>query len=126
MSFCLFFEGYGLKCYTCDPTTSCVKCAIFRKEETCASRMNRCGKLVMEATTSNNESTTLYAKGWIHSSSYDDLSAWCACVSLALSPLVDVKKCEINCCSGDFCNGGKVPMVSAIMLSACALVAFLR
>ena len=31
-----------------------------------------------------------------------------------------------HCCSGDLYNGAKVPMVSAIMLLACVLVAFLR
>ena len=78
------------------------------------SRLAGYGKLVVEATTSNNESATLYDEG----------RAWYACVALAF--LIDVRKCKIYYCSGDLCNGGKVPMISAIMFFACALVAFLR
>ena len=44
---------------------------------------------------------------------------------MALAFLIDVKKCELYYRNGDFCNEGKVPMVSGIMLCACALVAFL-
>ena len=41
-------------------------------------------------------------------------------------PSVKITKCDISCCNGDLCNGGKVPVVSAIVLLACALVAALR
>ena len=65
--------------------------------------------------------TMAYAKGCLDSSKCDpDTSDFCN------DDTGKVKKCEISCGSGDLCNGGKVPMVSAIMLSACALVAFLR
>ena len=41
-------------------------------------------------------------------------------------PGVKITKCEIYCCEGDLCNGAKVPMISAIMLLSCAIVAFAR
>lgn len=42
------------------------------------------------------------------------------------SPLMKITKCEVDCCKGDLCNGAQVPMVSAIMLLACAIVGFAR
>ena len=34
--------------------------------------------------------------------------------------------CEINWCKKDLCNGAEVPMVSAITLWSCAIIAFAR
>ena len=83
--------------------------------------MDRCIKAVREGT-QDDVSFALYARGCVESSDCadTDTSAFCK------SDKGEVKTCEINCCSGDLCNGGKVPMVSAIMLLACALIAFLR
>ena len=44
----------------------------------------------------------------------------------SIYPSVKTTKCKIDCCTGDLCNGAQVPMVSAIMLLACAIVAFAR
>ena len=68
-------------------------------------------------------SVSLYAKGCSPSS---DCEAAKSELCKSSDPAVAVTECEINCCSGDLCNGAKVPMVSAIMLLACVLVAFLR
>ena len=35
-----------------------------------------------------------------------------------------IKKCKVNCCDGNLCNGARVPLASAILLLACALLAF--
>ena len=35
-----------------------------------------------------------------------------------------IKKCKVNCCQGNLCNGARVPLASAILLLACALLAF--
>jgi len=87
---------------------------------TCDSSADRCVKGMKEGT-QDDVSVTVYIKGCAESSECDaDTSDFCK------SDTGEVKKCDINCCSGDLCNGGKVPMVSAIMLLACALVAFLR
>ena len=118
--FCLFFPGYGLKCYECLSSKSWDDCASVRKEMTCDSSSNRCIKGMKDGT-QDDVSFALYAKGCAESSACDrDSSKFCK------SDEGKVKKCEISCCSGDLCNGGKVPMISAIMLFACALVAFLR
>ena len=96
----------------------------FQKRGDLCFRYGSLWQLLLEATTSNNESTTLCDKGCTHSSKCSDDNAWYGCVALAF--LIDVKKCELYYRNGDFCNEGKVPMVSGIMLLACALVAFPR
>lgn len=68
----------------------------------CPAPLDRCYKVKKDAL-----GETVYAKG---------------CVASAQCDMVE----DMNCCSDDLCNGGKVPMVSAIMLLACALVALLR
>ena len=76
----------------------------------------------MKDGTQDDVSFTVYFKGCVDSSTCDpDTSEFCK-----LDDEGKMKKCEIACCSDDLCNGGKVPMISAIMLLACALVAFLR
>ena len=34
--------------------------------------------------------------------------------------------CEINCCNGDLCNAGSTPVLSAVLVFTCALVALFR
>ena len=75
----------------------------------------------MKEGTKDDVSFAVYGKGCDISSQCDtDTADFCK------SDTGKVKKCEINCCSGDLCNGGRVPMVSAIMLLTSALVALLR
>lgn len=76
----------------------------------------------MKDGTEDDVSFAVYARGCVESSACDpDTSAFCKSDAEG-----KVKKCEISCCSDDLCNEGTVPMVSAIMLLACALAAFLR
>lgn len=114
--------GYGLKCYECGSTKSWDDCASVKKEVTCDSGFDRCVKGMKDGT-QGDVSFALYAKACgVQSSACDpDTSEFCKSGDSG-----KVKKCDISCCSGDLCNGGKIPMVSAIMLLACALVAFLR
>lgn len=100
--FFLVSAGYGLKCYFCSSTKSWDDCASSKKEMACTAPLDRCFKLKEDAL-----GKTVYAKGCGASSQCDVVE-------------------DMNCCSEDLCNGGKVPMVSAIMLLACALVALLR
>ena len=46
--------------------------------------------------------------------------------SKSIYPSAKITKCEIDRCEGDLCNGAKAPMLSAIMLLACAIAAFAR
>ena len=78
---------------------------------------DRCGKADVKAE-SSAATVEGFAKGCATSS---DCSAK-NCKSIYSS--LKITKCEINCCKGDLCNGAQVPMVSAIMLLACAILAF--
>ena len=35
-----------------------------------------------------------------------------------------LNKCKFNCCEGNLCSGARVPLISALLLSASALLAF--
>ena len=35
-----------------------------------------------------------------------------------------IKKCKVDCCEGNLCNGARVPLASVILLLACTLLAF--
>ena len=122
--FCFFFPGHGLKCYECGSTKDWDSCDSVRKEVTCDPNEDRCVKRMKEGT-QDDVSFTVYYKGCVQSSECDaaDTADFC---KTDKGESGEIKKCDNKCCSGDLCNGGKVPMVSAIMLLACALVAFLR
>ena len=80
---------------------------------------DRCGKANVKEE-SSVEADEVFSKGCATSSQ-------CSAKDCKLNdPSVKITKCEINCCKGDLCNGAKVPMVSAIMLLSCAIVAFAR
>ena len=115
--FCFFFPGYALKCYQCVSIKSWDDCKSSTKEVTCSGSQDRCGKADVKAESS---AATIegFTKGCANSS---DCSAK-NCKSIY--PSVKITKCEIDCCEGDLCNGAQVPMVSAIMLLACAILAF--
>ena len=93
-----------------------------KTEKTCTENENRCGKgLVIQNYAGVSHS--FYGKGCASSSDCDpDKAEMCK----SSHPNVSVTECEINCCSGDLCNGAKVPTVSVIILLACVLVAFLH
>ena len=80
---------------------------------------DRCGKADIKAE-SSGVTGEVFFKGCATS------SACSAKNCKKVYPSVKITKCEISCCKGDLCNGAKVPMVSAIMLLSCAIVAFAR
>ena len=118
----IFFAGYGLKCYQCASAKSWDDCASNKKETTCPSGSDRCGKAFIEGKAAD-VSVAIYGKGCSAKALCDDRDKYC---KAAAQVGMTVSKCEVNCCEGDLCNGAKVPMVSAILLLACALVAFFR
>ncbi|XP_078356802.1 uncharacterized protein LOC144641627 [Oculina patagonica] len=114
--------GYGLQCYQYYSTKSWVDFDSNKKEVTCPSSLNRCGKAFVSGKR-DEASFARYVKGCGDSlECHADTSELCN----SSDPSVKITECDIYCCSGDLCNGAKVPVVSAIMLLACALVAFLR
>ncbi|XP_020600610.1 lymphocyte antigen 6H-like isoform X2 [Orbicella faveolata] len=114
--------GYGLKCYQCVTLKDWDDCDKIKTEVTCVPGADRCAKALVTGK-QGEVSISAYAKGCSFPSTCNaDESVFCK----SPDPKVSVTKCDINCCSGDLCNGAKVPMVSAIMLLGCVLVAFLR
>ena len=111
---CFFFPGYALKCYQCFSYKSWDDCKDSTIQVNCSNNQNLCGKENVKAGIHD-----LYAKGCANSSV-------CIPNCQKRNPSVKITKCEVDCCKGDLCNGAKVPMVSAIMLLSCAIVAFAR
>nr|XP_058972084.1 three-finger toxin MALT0070C-like [Pocillopora verrucosa] len=110
LSLCISI-GYAHKCYQCYSTKSWEHCAT--KEVTCPGEEDHCVKVKID-----KNDTQHFSKGC---SAKSKCKAHESCKSS--DPPVE---CKIHCCSGDLCNVATVPMVSAIMLLVCALVAFIR
>ena len=117
--FCFFFPGYALKCYQCGSFKSWDECKSKTKEVSCSGSEDRCGKADVKLD-SSAAAVEAFAKGCTNSSNCGAKN----CKSI--SPSMKITKCEIDCCEGDLCNGAQVPMASAIMLLACAILAFFR
>ena len=118
--FCIFlFPGYSLKCNQCFSLKSWDECKDKVKQVTCSSGHNRCAKANIKAE-SAAAAAEVFVKGCTTS------SACSASNCKSIYPSVAITKCDIDCCTGDLCNGAQVPMVSVIMLLACAILAFSR
>ena len=109
------FPGYALRCNQCVSLKIWDECKSTMKQVTCLDSQDRCVNADIR-----NESSRVFAKRCSTSSDCDAEN----CKSIF--PSVKIIKCRIDCCKGDLCNGAKVSMVSAIMLLACAIVAFAR
>ena len=79
----------------------------------CSSSENQCFK-AYEDIKKDGSSVKGYGKGCISAEDCKTATDTNAC-----------KKgtCEMDCCSGDLCNSARVPLVSAIILTLCAVVA---
>ena len=117
--------GYGLKCYKCDSGKGWDDCATNQEESPCKSDEDRCGKVHYDAK-QESVSRVRYLKGCTTSKFCKETTDSNCRNIFGGEPSIEISKCEPNCCSGDLCNGAKVPMVSAIILIACALVALFR
>ncbi|CAH3140015.1 unnamed protein product [Porites lobata] len=116
---CFSVDSYALKCYQCTSLKSWDDCKSSAKEVTCLVSQDRCAKADVKA-----ESSAATAEGFVKGCATSSDCSAKSCKSIY--PSVKITKCEINCCTGDLCNGADVPMVSAIMLLACAILAFAR
>jgi len=114
----MLFAGYGLKCYNCLSFTNWDDCPANKTNaETCDSKEDRCAKAEIDVKKDNTE-MKMFVRGCATS---DDCKKDCP-----PQQGYTITKCDHDCCSEDLCNAAKVPMVSAIVLVACALVAFIR
>ncbi|KAM7448763.1 hypothetical protein ABFA07_003262 [Porites harrisoni] len=120
LAFLLYISvGYALKCNQCISTKSWDDCKNNTEEVSCSDSEDRCVKFDIKAE-SSGVADEVFAKGCATSSKCSEKN----CKKFA--PSAKITKCEVNCCKGDLCNGAQVPMVSAIMLLACAIVGFAR
>ena len=114
--------GYGLKCYSCTSAKDWASCDENKKEFTCPSGFDSCGKIYYDAKVVDVSLEAYVKTCAVKSACSDDL-----CKAQAGGQAgIAVSKCEVNCCQGELCNGAKVPLVSAFLLLACAVVAFFR
>ena len=115
----LCFPGYALKCNQCFSDKSWDKCNNTTTQTNCKDGEDRCGKEEVKSE-SSSKTVKIFAKGYITSSLCRQGSKNCK----SINPSVKITKCVVDCCKGDLCNGAQVPMVSATMLLACAIVVF--
>ena len=114
------FTGYGLQCYKCSVLTSWDDCDKNKVNTTCLPGFDSCRKVFVDAEVSGVTFKTYIKDCTIKAGCSDD-----QCKALAQAG-AKVNDCKIDCCEGDLCNGAKVPLVSAFLLWACALLAFFR
>ena len=112
-------KGYGLKCYKCASAKSWDDCEKNKEEMTCTSGYDSCGKIYFDGKVAGTGVEGYGKSCTIKSGCNKDLCK-------AMQAGIAIDKCEVNCCQGDLCNGAKVPLVSAFLILACALLAFFR
>lgn len=110
-----------VKCYQCFSNKSWDDCDHTQQVVTCPTHAGSCAKVVLDGKRSD-QSVKIYSKLCITFTTAtcnpdDNCNQF-----LDQSQSVTATKCDISCCNGDLCNGAKVPMISAIILWACALV----
>ncbi|XP_020619551.1 uncharacterized protein LOC110057300 isoform X2 [Orbicella faveolata] len=115
-----FSAAFGRKCYTCVSTVSLDDCNNKKTEMTCPSGYDRCGTLSVEFNVLNVESKS-FTRVCSSQAECDDASA----------KLKNCKQangtCSFECCDSDLCSGSSgsaVPVVSTLLMLACAFVKF--
>ena len=103
----------GLQCYECLSTKSWDDCESSKTKMNCSSSDNRCFKAYADIKV-DGKSQKGYSKGC---DSADD------CKTATDSEPCKKGTCKIDCCSGDLCNAATVPLVSAVILIVCAVLA---
>ena len=111
----------GLQCYECFSQKSWDDCESRKDVKNCSSWSNRCFKGYADWQ-EDGSSKKAYSK---------QCSSTEKCKTVTDSKECKGGTCKVDCCSGDLCNAGTiplgnaatVPLVSAIILSACAVLA---
>ena len=103
----------GLQCYQCISKKSWDDCESAKKVVNCSSSDNRCFK-AYEDIKVDGKSLKAYGKGCDSAEDCKTATDIDAC-----------KKgtCKMDCCSGYLCNAATVPLVGAIILTVCAVLA---
>ena len=111
-----YLAAFSLKCYDCESSTDMESCDAKRKEKNCTSFDNRC------ATQSFEYKIIIDIKQYKKYCTTQD-----ACdASKKVCNAANGKKCEIECCDTDNCNDGAAPVVSVLLMVACAFLSSFR
>ena len=94
-----------------------------RKEMDCGTGLDRCSTLVTVFKTQVSE-TKLFKKYCLVKQACDSKALLAGCNAAA--KIIKNTTCTLDCCDKDLCNGGTAPLVSVLLILACALVTFLR
>jgi len=116
-----FAIAFALKCYDCTSKTSMADCDKNKKEKDCPEGADRCLTLLTEFKVQKVE-TKFYHKTCSTKQACDSKALLNAC---NVASKVVKGNCTLDCCDKDLCNGGTAPLVSVLLLLACALVTFL-
>ena len=105
----------GIKCYVCNSEKGFEECAS-NNTLTCPTGLDRCYE-----STQIYGSFKSYSKGCQSTVLCDNKDTF-----LKVCEAVGGSTCKLDCCDSDLCNGGIKPMVSVLLMVACALLAFFR
>ena len=112
---------HGLHCYHCVSTKSWDDCASIQKVVACGAGKETCAKIHYHSKAGDLAmSVEGYARICIAKSACGNEEL---CKAIAPNGAT-IKKCRVNCCEGNLCNGARVSLASAILLLTCALLAF--
>ena len=114
----LCFAGHDLECFKCVSSKSWDDCDSNKQVMTSPSSYDVCGKISYEEKSKGVPSKFFVEACWAYSKCNRGV-----CRKEA-SKSVTIDKRHVTCCKSDLCNGAKVPMVSALLLLACALATF--
>ena len=112
-----------IKCYQCFSNKSWDDCDRVRKVVSCfVDEQESCGKSVLTGKR-GDQTIKVYAKLCLGETS----CVADGCAEKIPDQSIRITNCDGTfCCSKDLCNGAKAPIVSSIILLACALQAVLR
>ena len=114
--FCL--AGLALHCHKCMSTRSWSNCDFNSREMLCPSGTDSCVKLYFGGRVADT-----YVEGFFKECGSKSLCNEYLCKVLVKDGAT-IDDCEVNCCDDGLCNRTQAPMVSVLLLLACALVAW--
>ena len=114
------YLGRGLKCYQCSTTMGWDECEDIQSEVDCNKTADQCFKVFFKGQRDHIQAET-YSKGCTTNEKCQQVNED-LCKMDEFGPGI---KCELTWCTGELCNAAALPMVSAIILIACACLVFL-